>query len=127
MSTPGARWCYLGVTAPAPIRRAVTCMTGKRPHPAEVQISGDAGSMMLFDSRLWHCVTTNHSDQPRLALNVGYAPWWLNLQPVKEGTADFQQMVVETNGKPNVSPPIPGEVYDNLPSKVKPLVRHMVA
>lgn len=97
------------------------------PHPAEVQISGDAGSVMLFDSRLWHCVTTNHSDQPRVALNVGYAPWWLNLQPQKEGTAEFQQMVVEMNGKPNVSPPIPGDVYDSLPEKVKPLVRHMVA
>ncbi len=81
---------------------------------------------MLFDSRLWHCVTTNHSDRPRVALNVGYAPWWLNLQPKKEGLADFQQMVVETNGKPNVSPPIPGDVYDSLPEKVKPLVRHMV-
>ena len=97
------------------------------PHPAEVQVSGEAGSVMLFDSRLWHCVTTNHSHQPRIALNVGYAPWWLNLQPQKEGTADFRQMVVETNGKPNVSPPIPGEVYENLPKKMKPLVRHMVA
>jgi len=97
------------------------------PHPAQIQISGAAGSVMLFDSRLWHCVTTNHSDEPRLALNVGYAPWWLNLQPQKEGTADFQQMVVETNGKPNVSPPIPSDVYEGLPEKVKPLVRHMVA
>ena len=82
---------------------------------------------MLFDSRLWHCVTTNHSDEPRVALNVGYAPWWLNLQPQKAGTAEFQRMVSETNGKPNMSPPIPDDVYDNLPEKLKPLVRHMVA
>ena len=96
------------------------------PHPAEIQIAAEAGSVMLFDSRLWHCVTTNHSDEPRIALNVGYAPWWLNLEPMRETSADFQRMVVETNGKPNVSPAITVEVYAGLPEEVKPLVRHMV-
>ena len=97
------------------------------PHPSEVQVSGAAGSVVLFDSRLWHCVATNHSDEPRIALNVGYAPWWLNLSPMREGSSDFEQMVVEMNGKPNVNPAIPPGVFEGLPDKLKPLVRHMVA
>ena len=96
------------------------------PHPAEMQISGAAGSVMLFDSRLWHCVTTNESAEPRIAMNVGYAPWWLNLLPNLEGSPDFQRMVVETNGKPTEFPPVERSVYDNLPETVKPLLRHSV-
>jgi ectoine hydroxylase-related dioxygenase (phytanoyl-CoA dioxygenase family) len=33
------------------------------PHPSELQISAAAGSVMLFDSRLWHCVAANHSTE----------------------------------------------------------------
>ena len=95
------------------------------PHPSEMQISGAAGSVMLFDSRLWHSVTTNRSDEPRVAMNVGYAPWWLNMQPTVEGSPDFQRMVVETNGKPTVFPPVERSVYDNLPEAVKPLLRQL--
>ena len=96
------------------------------PHPSEMQISGAAGSVMLFDSRLWHCVTTNSSEEPRIAMNVGYAPWWLSLQPNMEGSPDFQRMVVETNGKEAVFPPVEHAVYDGLPAEVKPLLRHLV-
>ena len=97
------------------------------PHSSELQISGPAGSVMLFDSRLWHCVATNHSDEPRVAMNIGYAPWWLNLEPTREGSPEYQAMVVETQGKPNKTPPIPGPVFASLPEDVKPLLRHWVA
>ena len=97
------------------------------PHPAEVQVSGSAGSVVLLDSRLWHCVAVNQSRAPRLALNVGYAPWWLNLQPTREGSEDYQAMVVERDGKPNKTPPVPRAVYEDLPDGVQPLLRHWVA
>ena len=96
------------------------------PHPSELQISGEAGSVMLFDSRLWHCVATNHSDESRVALNVGYAPWWLNLQPTRVGSPEHQAMVVETEGKPNQTPPVPKEIFETLPEDLKPLLRHWV-
>ena len=95
-------------------------------HPAELQISAPAGSVMLFDSRLWHCVAKNHSDEPRYAINVSYAVWWLNLQPTRLDSAEYTQMVVETNGKPNVTPLIPASVFDSLPTKLQSLLRHWV-
>ncbi len=96
------------------------------PHPAELQICAPAGSVMLFDSRLWHCVAVNRSDEPRYAVNVSFTAWWLNLQPTWMGSTDYTMMVVETDGKPNSPPPIPHSVYKTLPSDLKPLVRHWV-
>lgn len=96
-------------------------------HPDERQLSAPAGSVILFDSRLWHCVATNHSDEPRYAMNFGYAPWWLNLQPQRVGSPDHTAMVVEPGGKPNETAPIPKEVFESLPEDVKPMFRHWVA
>jgi len=96
------------------------------PHPAELQIEAPAGSVMLFDSRLWHCVAVNHSNEPRYAINVGYTAWWLNLQPTRIDSPEYQQMVVETDGKPNAPPLIQKSVYDSFPPKLQPLVRHWV-
>ena len=95
-------------------------------HPDEVQVSGPAGSVLLLDSRLWHSVASNKSDEPRVAMNVGYVPWWLNLQPTRVGSPDYQAMVVETEGKPNQTPPVPQAVFDGLPEDLKPLLRHWV-
>lgn len=103
------------------------CFDREAPHPSEIQISGPAGSVMLLDSRLWHCVATNHSDEPRVAMNVGYVPWWLNLQPTREGSPEHTAMVVETQGKPNIMPLVSGAVFEGLPEEVKPLLRHCVA
>ncbi len=96
------------------------------PHPSELQIAGAAGSVMLFDSRLWHCVATNHSSETRIALNVGYAPWWMNLEPTRMGSPEHTAMVVETQGKPNVTPLVEEQVFAALPENVKPLLRHWV-
>jgi ectoine hydroxylase-related dioxygenase (phytanoyl-CoA dioxygenase family) len=95
-------------------------------HPDEVQIAASAGSVILFDSRLWHCVATNHTDLPRYAMNIGYAPWWLNLEPQRVGSPDHTAMVVEPDGKPNVTPMIPKEVFESFPDIIKPLFRHWI-
>ncbi|HAA75658.1 TPA: hypothetical protein DCE37_11100 [Candidatus Latescibacteria bacterium] len=96
------------------------------PHPDEIQISAHEGSVILFDSRLWHCVATNHGDEPRYAMNFGYAPWWLNLQPQRVGSPDHTAMVVEPRGKPNETPLVPEAIFAKLPDDVKPLFRHWV-
>ena len=96
------------------------------PYPTEMNATGEPGSVLLFDSRLWHAVSTNKSDKPRIAVVVRFAPWWLNLQVDRAGTAEHQRIIVETNGKGGATPPVPSSVYDKLPEKVKPLYRHWV-
>jgi ectoine hydroxylase-related dioxygenase (phytanoyl-CoA dioxygenase family) len=96
------------------------------PYPGEMHVSGAAGSVLLYDSRLWHAVASNHSDQPRVAIIIRYAPWWLNLNPTMVGTPEHTSMVVETGGKNYDAPPVRADVYKNLPQDVKPLFRHWV-
>ena len=96
------------------------------PYPTEVQATGKAGSVLLYDSRLWHAVAPNRTDRPRVAILIRYAPWWLNLNPTMIGLPEHTMMVVETGGKNYESPPIPRKVYESLPDDVKPLYRHFV-
>lgn len=96
------------------------------PYPTETQASGPAGSVLLYDSRLWHAVPPNRSDTPRVAIIVRYAPWWLNLNPTQAGNPEHARMVIETDGKNYDSPLIRADVYESLPDNVKPLYRHWV-
>ncbi len=68
----------------------------------------------------------NLSQQPRVALVVRYAPWWLNLNPTLTGRPEHSAMVVETGGKNYEMPPVKKDVYEALPDDVKPLYRHWV-
>ena len=96
------------------------------PYPTEKQACGDAGSVLVYDSRLWHAVPPNLSDEPRVALVVRYAPWWLNLNPTHIGLSEHTAMVVETGGKNYEMPAVEKSVFDALPEAVKPLYRHWV-
>jgi len=96
------------------------------PQPDQRQATGPAGSVLLYDSRLWHAVAPNRSDEPRVALIIRYAPWWLNLTPTMRGTPDHQRMVLETGGKNYDAIPIRSDVFNMLPDNVKPLYRHWV-
>ncbi len=97
------------------------------PHPDERQAVGPEGSVLLYDSRLWHAVAPNRAEASRVALIVRYAPWWLNLTPTMRGTPDHERMVVETGGKNYDAIPIRRELFEMLPEDVKPLYRHWVA
>ncbi len=96
------------------------------PSPTEIQATGKAGSVLLYDSRLWHAVAPNHSDRSRVAILVRYAPWWLNLNPTMMGRPEHEMMVVEVEGKSYENPPIDPGVFESLPEDVKPLYRHFV-
>jgi ectoine hydroxylase-related dioxygenase (phytanoyl-CoA dioxygenase family) len=96
------------------------------PLPGETQVRGEAGSVLLYDSRLWHAVAPNRSSTNRVALIVRYAPWWLNLTPTMKGTPDHERMVSDTGGKNYDAIPIRREVFDALPERIKPLFRHWV-
>ncbi|OGG44233.1 MAG: hypothetical protein A3F84_09555 [Candidatus Handelsmanbacteria bacterium RIFCSPLOWO2_12_FULL_64_10] len=98
----------------------------KAPYPSEIQATGPEGSVMVFDSRLWHATAPNRSDEPRVALAVRYAPWWLNLEVMRPGSVERARMVDEPGKTENQVPPVPKAVYDALPANVKPLYRHWV-
>ena len=40
-------------------------------------MTGAAGSVLLFDNRLWHTGGANRSDGPRVGMINVYFPWWL--------------------------------------------------
>ena len=65
----------------------------------KMQVKGQAGDVLLYDSRLWHAVAANRSHQERVGLLVRYVPWWLNLNPTHPGMAEYERMVAETVGK----------------------------
>jgi ectoine hydroxylase-related dioxygenase (phytanoyl-CoA dioxygenase family) len=118
---------------PGSHRQAENPSTGKldwmdyeAPYPTEVHVTGAAGSVLFYDSRLWHAVAPNQSDQDRVALIIRYAPWWLNLNPSIIGRPEHTMMVAETGGKNYEAPPMPRQIYEALPDAVKPLYRHSV-
>ncbi|MCY3832419.1 MAG: phytanoyl-CoA dioxygenase family protein [Chloroflexi bacterium] len=38
-------------------------------HPDEILLTGEAGTVVVFNSHLWHAGTSNHTDRPRYALH----------------------------------------------------------
>ena len=94
------------------------------PHPEQLQVTGNAGSVLVMDSRLWHAISANSSQTTRLAAVVSYSPWWLNLTPLRPGSPDRQRMMAETGLKENCVPQVPAEVFARLPGAVQPLFRH---
>ena len=96
------------------------------PYPTERHVEGAAGSVLVYDSRLWHAVASNASAKPRVGLLVRYAPWWLNLNPTLVGRPEHRAMVVETGGKNYEMVPLKRQVYERLPADVQRLYRHWV-
>jgi hypothetical protein len=92
----------------------------------ELNVEGDAGSVLVMDSRLWHATSPNQTEMPRVALAVRYAPWWLNLEVLRPESDERKRMVTEPGRKDNEVPSVPREVYNILPDRVKPLYRHWV-
>jgi len=45
------------------------------PHPEERLITGDAGTVVIMNSHLWHGGTANRTDAPRRAMHVYYTRW----------------------------------------------------
>lgn len=88
--------------------------------PSEIRATGDAGSVLLFDSRLWHAIFHNARDRLRVRMAVRYAPWCLNLDILMPGSVERTQMVDQTGIMDNVVVPVPRHVYDGLPDNVKP-------
>ena len=109
-----------------PAAGTMTEVDHEAPYPTERHVEGGAGSVLVYDSRLWHAVAANKSSAPRIGLLVRYAPWWLNLNPTLFGRPEHQAMVVETGGKNYEMMPLKRKVFEKLPQAVQPLYRHWV-
>ena len=95
------------------------------PSSREMQACGKAGSVLVFDSRLWHATAPNRTDRPRVGMAVRYAPWWLNLDVLMPGSDERKRMVEETGSRENAIHPITAEAVSvaprECPSVVSPL------
>ena len=96
--------------------------TYEQPIAGELQLRGAAGSVFVSDSRLWHAIAPNVTQDPRVGLLVRYAPWWLNLAPTIQGTSENERMVKDYGGKNYDALALPEEVFEQLPAAVKPLL-----
>ena len=92
--------------------------------PEETRITGEAGSVLVMDSRLWHATAPNQTQEPRVALAIRYAPWWLNLEVLRPESAERQRMCKESGRDDNRVPSVPDAVYAQLPAEVQPLFQH---
>ena len=81
----------------------------------------------MFDSRLWHSTSPNLTNEPRVALAVRYAPWWLNLEVLRPESEDRKWLTRQTGNDENTVPSIQRDVFEQLPSDVQPLYRHWIA
>ena len=95
-------------------------------YPDEIRITGPAGSLLLMDSRTWHCSPANRSDEARVCVALRYAPWWLNLEALDPQSELRRQWVEEPGLIENDQARIPREAYERLPEKAKPLLRHWI-
>jgi hypothetical protein len=95
-------------------------------YPTEMNVTGAAGGMLLYDSRLWHAVAPNLTANPRVAVTVRYGPWWLNLEVRRRGSPDFQRVAARSGGKDNSVPLIPRGVFESFPEHAKPLFMHWI-
>jgi hypothetical protein len=96
------------------------------PHPTEVNAAGQAGDVLVMDSRLWHATAPNVTDEPRVAIVIRYAPWWLDLSILRPGSATRERLLRATGKSENQVPLLPTRVYAGLPAPVQPLFAHWV-
>lgn len=98
----------------------------KATYPGEVQLVGKAGDVGLFDARTWHAVAPNRSTGERVGVVARYAPWWLNIEPLRPGTRDRKRIVDDQGGTDSKVEALPLSIHKRLPEAVQQLVHHMV-
>ena len=96
-------------------------------HPEEKNAEGEAGSVLILDSRIWHSTAPNRTSDPRVSVVVRYAPWWLNTRVLMPESNERRVMVERTGLQDNIQPSLPKDVYDKLPEDVQSLFSHWLS
>ncbi len=84
-----------------------------------------AGSVLAFDSRLWHRHAPGAGEELRLRLDVQYVPWWLDLTSMIPGLADYETRAEGLGYRPIELRPLDDAAFTALPDAVKPLFDHL--
>ena len=87
-------------------------------HPDEVQVEGEGGSALVWDTRGWHAIASNRGDEPRVAIAARYMPWWLNSNAQANDSPERLSMVGETDPTNGVTR-VKAEVFEALPDDIK--------
>ena len=111
-----------GGTFVKPASHRLTCGEDMPTHIQDAQILGRAGDVGLLDARTWHAVAPNLSDQARVAVIVRYAPWWLNLNPLRRGSRDRELIVDRLGGADPYVVPLTAAQFNTLPKEIQPLL-----
>jgi Phytanoyl-CoA dioxygenase (PhyH) len=118
------------IVVPGSHRRVLNAHGGagrtRENHDSEDRLLGSAGDVGLLDARTWHAIAPNLSQGDRVAVIVRYAPWWLNLNPLRCGTRDRRLIVEDRNGRDPYVPSLPFAQFSALPASIQPLVHSMV-
>ena len=94
-----------------------------QPYPTALQAQGPAGSVLVWDLRVWHGAGYNLSDQDRVFFMTRYWPWWFNLEIDRHASEGSIHLMNEESRQKNL---LPMEVYEALPEAVKSLLIHRV-
>jgi hypothetical protein len=79
---------------------------GEQP-PGAVELTAAAGDAIIFDRRLWHSASTNHSPQTRVLVTVGYSHRWLrpksamDLGPLRDSLPPIRRQLLGATTSPN--------------------------
>ncbi len=74
---------------------------------SERQVCGDAGDVILIDSRIWHSRGANTTDEVRTSVVARYSPWWLSTEYGKRNAAF-----------------VPAHIFDRFPQPLQELYAH---
>lgn len=99
---------------------------GVPPPAQEHRLLGKAGDVGFLDARAWHAIGPNLSAEDRVVVIVRYAPWWLNLNPIRLGTRDRRLMVEARQAKDPYVSWLSHERFMQLPADLQVLVDCMV-
>ena len=98
----------------------------QEPYSTEMQVLGKAGSVLIWDTRLWHTNGINHSNESRVFLSMAYIPWWFNLETDRPGSIQNEYLIDQNSATKRGVSLISAHVYESLPEDVKPLFLHWV-
>ena len=96
------------------------------PYPTEYLVTGAAGDVVLFDSRLWHSPNVNDSNERRVAIAIRYAPWWFNLDMFRPGPGLREDLEGTAGNSQRGVPLIPRDAFDRMAENIKPLFKHWI-
>jgi hypothetical protein len=96
-----------------------------RSYAGELTVTGSPGDALALDSRIWHCPAANQGSTERVAVAVRYAPWWLDLSILRDGSLTRDMMVERTGIPENLVPLIPRDVFTRFGREARDLLGHM--